>query len=344
MIKRNKFDLYDLANEILDNLPRSIFHSSETTFLDPAMGGGQFCHAVENRLREYGHSDENISQRVFGFESVIMDIRFAVNKYKLVGQYSLVKPTTFLETETWGMKFDVIVGNPPFQRGDNDAKRWTLWDKFVERSLELADITAMVTPQSITSPGPFKLIKDKVKIINIDVSKHFDVGSTFCYFVAENKTSKEKATIITDEGEYKLDVKQLDFLPFVFNQDTLNKMEWLMNRESRTWKRGEFHTSNKDKFSTRGKYEVIHTNAQTLKTSIKHENIDKVRVCVSLSGYPTFQVIKGKGCSQATVWTEFNTLKEAREFAKECNDEFIQSILAEFKWSGWNSKEVISHL
>jgi hypothetical protein len=130
-IKRSKFDHYELANMILDSYPEKIFKSKTTTFIDPAMGGGQFCHAVENRLRDYGHSDENISQRVFGFESVIMDIRFAVNKYKLVGQYSCVKPTTYLETETLGMKFDAILGNPPYQG------KAALHQQFFNKSVDL---------------------------------------------------------------------------------------------------------------------------------------------------------------------------------------------------------------
>ena len=131
MIKRNKFDLYNLANLILDKLPEEVFKSKTTKFLDPAMGGGQFCYATEDRLRRYGHNDENISQRVFGFESVIMDIRFAVNKYKLLGQYSIVNPTTFLETETLGMKFDVILGNPPYQG------KAALHQQFFNKSVDL---------------------------------------------------------------------------------------------------------------------------------------------------------------------------------------------------------------
>jgi len=333
-----------LVNEMLDRLPESLWTSNNSKFFDPAMGGGQFVAEIEKRLRKYGHSDENIRKRVFGFESSQFLIDVAVNMNKLVGQYAKKPYEKYLEMETGNMKFDVIVGNPPFQRSDTDAKRWTLWDQFVKKSFELADTVAMITPQSITSPGPFTLIKDKATVINIDVSKHFNVGSTFAYFVAHNQKNPGNARLITDDGEFDHDIKKVDFLPFVITEETLEQINWLKQRNSRKWKRGELHTSNKDLFDANGKYDVIHTNAQTLKSNAQHSNLSKIRVCVTLSGYPKFLVIQNTYCSQATMWTEFDTVEKAQTFADECNGEYIQKIMQNFKWSGWNSKEVIEHL
>jgi hypothetical protein len=202
----------------------------------------------------------------------------------------------------------------------------------------------MVTPQSITSPGPFSLIKDRAEVINIDVSKHFNVGSTFCYFIASNHKKPGPTRLITGDKEFTADVSTLPFLPFVINEETLAQIDWLKNRKSRKWKRGELHTSNKNLFVDNGKYKVMHTNAQELSTDTEHQNLTKIRVCVSLSGYPKFQVIQNSYASQACVWTEFSTVKEANDFADECNGEFVQSILQVFKWSGWNSKDVIEYL
>jgi hypothetical protein len=97
-------------------------------------------------------------------------------------------------------------------------------------------------------------------------------------------------------------------------------------------------------FSATGKYDVMHTNAQTLKSDTNHPNRTKIRVAVSLSGYPTFQVITNGYVSQACFWTECNSLADAQALADECNGAEIQKILEVFKWSGWNSKEVIKCL
>jgi hypothetical protein len=128
------------------------------------------------------------------------------------------------------------------------------------------------------------------------------------------------------------------------NEDTLKQAKLLSSRKNHEWKRGELHTSNKELFNDNGKFTVMHTNAQTLRTDADHTNRNKIRVAVSLSGYPTFNVITDGYVSQACFWTEFSTVEEATSFAKECNSTEIQDILKIFKWSGWNSKEVISCL
>jgi hypothetical protein len=266
------------------------------------------------------------------------------NYLKATYGFENVITADFLEWDDMGMKFDVIVGNPPYQKKDNEASRWTLWELFVKKSLDMADIVAMVTPQSITSPGPFNIIKDKVRVISVDVAKYFNVGSTFCYFIVDTANKVSSTKIITGDKTYKKNVSKVPFLPLVVNDETLEQIEYLASRNARTWKRGELHTSKKSLFSKTGKYSVMHTNAQELATNEEHVNKNKIRVSVSLSGYPTFRVIKGGYVSQACFWTEFKTMKEAKEFAKECNSEYIQSIMGVFKWSGWNSKEVIQCL
>jgi hypothetical protein len=107
------------------------------------MAGGQFVKIIEKRLRTHGHSDENIKTRVFGIESGHMRVNYAVNKHKLVGTYS---STDFLSWET-DMKFDVIVGNPPYQ--DNRSKTAKLWFEFTKKSIALdPSYIAYITPNN----------------------------------------------------------------------------------------------------------------------------------------------------------------------------------------------------
>ena len=343
MLSRIKFEIEPLVEEILDQLPDNVWTSKSTTFLDPAIGGGQFVHAIENRLRAYGHSNDNIHVRVFGFEDSELHIRYAVNKHKLVGQYVKKSYEKFFELDNT-MKFDVVVGNPPYQKENSTAKRWTLWEEFVKFSKTIANTVVMVTPQSITSPGTFDLIKDNATIINIDVSKHFNVGSTFCYWIIDTTKPSTSTKIITDNGEYQLDLSDVNFLPSIITEETLALVDSLKARTPKTWKRGELHTSNTNLFDANGKYTVMHTNAQTLKSNTEHANKTKIRVAVTLSGYPTFRVITNGYASQACFWTECKTLEEAQALADECNGEEVQKMLSIFKWSGWNSKEVIQCL
>ena len=202
----------------------------------------------------------------------------------------------------------------------------------------------MVTPQSITSPGMFNLIKDHATVINVDVSKNFTAASTFCSWTIDSTQIITNTKIITAEKEYQVDLTKIDFLPVKINDETLALTSALTSRKARIWKRGELHTSNTSLFSPTGKYDVMHTNAQTLRSDTDHTNRKKIRVAVSLSGYPTFQIISNGYVSQACFWTECASIQDARALAEECNGEKIQKILKVFKWSGWNSKEVIKCL
>lgn len=77
MLERVKFYLKPLVNEILDQLPPEIFTSDFTTFLDPALGGGQFLREVVSRLKAAGHSDQNIAGRIWGCEITHMRLKYA---------------------------------------------------------------------------------------------------------------------------------------------------------------------------------------------------------------------------------------------------------------------------
>lgn len=343
MLSRIRFDIPDLVEQMLDHVPADVWQRNDTTFLDPAMGGGQFVRAVEHRLRQHGHSDENIRSRVLGWEVSDLHVRYAVNKHALVGQYARHPYETFL-SEVSDMHFDVIVGNPPFRDTENEAKRWTLWEQFVRQSLDRADTVAMITPQSITSPGPFQMIRRRASVVNTHISQHFNVGSTFAYFIAGSQDHSGPAQLVSAHGSFHREIQELPFLPSDINDESLADIDWLTQRSRRQWRRGELHTSNQRLFSDTGRYAVMHTNAQELRTNVEHANLDLVRVAVSLSGYPRFRVLEHQYASQACMWTAFDDPASAQAFADECNGPRIQEILATFKWSGWNSREVIELL
>ncbi len=67
MISRLKFDIDTLVDELVEHIPTYIWESDSTTFCDLQMAGGQFIRGINRKLRQYGHSDENIQSRVYGF-------------------------------------------------------------------------------------------------------------------------------------------------------------------------------------------------------------------------------------------------------------------------------------
>ena len=251
------------------------------------------------------------------------------------------------------MKFSGVLANYPYQKDQNDpkskAKRWVLWHSFLDKGLNLSGYNSIVIPTSVVSPGKqWESIKKNLIKLDLDVKdNHFKgIGSTFCRIIwDENYTGT--TTIVSNEKTYNIDVSDYPFLPSVVDDVTLGMYDKL--KGTRKWQRTtEFHTSNISKWrSDNGSIEVLHSTAKTHKTNVFHPNNKKIRVGVSLSGYPKFNVMHNMAATQNIAYTECSTLDEANKLAHYLNSEEIQDLLKQdysFKWNGWNKLEVIKLL
>ena len=192
---RLKFDVSQLVNEILDQLPESIFKSKTTTFFDPCIAGGQIVKEIERRLKNYGHSDTNISKRVHGMSTSSLRTNYAVNKNKLVGQYKITKD--FLE-ENMNKKFDVVISNPPYTQGMKFLYRY-----FFEKSLELSNKVVMIMPYQPNSNYDSlkklnKIIATHQEYISDNVSHHFNVGLDNIHYIIADKNIQNEVTEYKD--------------------------------------------------------------------------------------------------------------------------------------------------
>jgi hypothetical protein len=243
-----KFEIDSLVLEVLDRLPETVWSSNSTTFFDPAIGGGQFVRVIEQRLREHGHSDSNIQKRVFGFEESNLHIRYAVNKHKLVGQYARKPYNKFFEMDD-SMKFDVIIGNPPYQ--DADDSGGALWEQFANKafnsSVKAGGIVAMIHPPSFIgkhqNTGKGKSDYSCFNENQIDEVHIFDdhkknvffsgVGTRICWYIARKQLPSVDTKIVGyDQGivtEHFDFFPNVTFLPLVVNNVTMSIHKKLMS-------------------------------------------------------------------------------------------------------------------
>ena len=174
MLQRLKFDIKDLVNEMIDKLPKEVFTSKTTTFYDPSMGGGQFIVEVENRLRQYGHSDENISKRVFGYVENRIPFNYIMNTHKLVGDYK----TKINEN----MKFNVVLGNPPYHTPGKSSDHNKLWIQFLIKSRTLLKpngYLTLITPSSYINTSRHGKKTLGVGLSDMNLIKYTDLGPAF---------------------------------------------------------------------------------------------------------------------------------------------------------------------
>ena len=106
MLLRLKFKYDSIIEQLLDSIPEEIWRSDTTTFYDPSIGGGQIVKSIEDRLRKYSHSDDNIKNRVYGSETNKLRLKYSINKHKLIGNYNSCNSDFKFDG------FDVIVSNP----------------------------------------------------------------------------------------------------------------------------------------------------------------------------------------------------------------------------------------
>jgi hypothetical protein len=181
-----------------------------------------------------GISNAQVNQSIW----LIDKYRVFTNHAKLVYGFENVITEDFLNWET-DMKFDVIVGNPPYQdpTGQN-----TLYPKFYAKAVELVKpdgYIAMITPPAIIpglfgvkNPDGIKMPKplqiEKIVAGNL-VKQYFNgVASEFCYFVLKNTEADNTSVPVTiDAGTVKASgpifPKVIDAKGLATAQNILNK-------------------------------------------------------------------------------------------------------------------------
>jgi hypothetical protein len=231
--KGEVFTPEELVREMLDRIPVSVWENPQSTFLDPCMGKGTFLIDILRRLTTiYGYRKEDAISRIYGYY-----VRVKYPNYLQRGGFTNVFHKNFLN-ENIDMKFDVIVGNPPYQEngatGDNK-----LYLRFISKSINLVvdeGYMMFVTPKKgieniISSDKNREYFPQKKKICYLALdtpAKHFKVGSSFCYFLIQNNNDYyQPSQIEFITHNQNVETKQVnlysfDKLPKYFDDVTLS--------------------------------------------------------------------------------------------------------------------------
>jgi len=244
MLIRMKFEIDSLINEMLDKLPVEIWNDPNHTFLDPSAGGGQFLKEIEKRLVLRGYSADNIHSRVFGFFDSMLEMNYAKNKHSLHSQLFIADIDTIdnlVSKELNNMKFDIIIGNPPYQYPKGEAKSKKLYIDITKKSLSLLKddgILGFIVPLSIIHDGQgnsvFNAIKNKLIYVDYDTNNYFNVGQTIISIIYKsNKTTniievKDKNNVYT-----VLDINSVSRQEDRILRNIINKVDFKLNNRKK---------------------------------------------------------------------------------------------------------------
>jgi hypothetical protein len=223
MLSRLKFKIQWLFEEIYnERLPESIFLSETTTFADLQSAGLQSIIPLINKLREYGHSDDNIRSRVFAFMENDVYLNYVMGRH-----YNL--PVTLdIYRENINMKFDVLIGNDPYQEKVGPKKTEPLWNKFFHKRVSLlkeGGYLSLIHPSGWRNIyGKFKDVQEvirskKVSFLSIHNEKDgietFGAETRYDYYVLQNTPNDKSETLVRfQDGEMKkILLGDMEFIP-----------------------------------------------------------------------------------------------------------------------------------
>lgn len=231
--KGEVFTPEELVKEMLDKIPTSVWENPASTFLDPCMGKGTFLIDILRRLTTiYGYSVEDAMSRIYGY-----DVRVKYMNYLKRGGFKNIFHKDFLN-ENIDMKFDVVVGNPPYQDGSKvNARAEKLWPKFIQKSTDLLDdngVLVYVTPLSWLSGtgnikkgsyGVYDLFRENnLKYVKTGI-KFDGQGVDAGIFIMEKNNNYQSTKFDVNNESFTISIKDFDFLPTDMNKVKISIME-----------------------------------------------------------------------------------------------------------------------
>lgn len=327
-----------LINEMFDKLPKSVWKDPKLKWLDPANGIGNFPilayerlmkelesvypektkrsnHIIKNMLYMVELNEKNvaISRKIFGKDANIFCGSFLSKDNKSLNSDVL---------QALGIdKFDVIMGNPPYQyKKSGNKKSQAIWPNFVENSvgcLKENGYLVFIHPIGWRNiDGEFKKVFDLIQKRDLqhltmrtfkDGSKTFGgSGTNFDYYCLKNTFTTKNKTKINDiyRKQYELDLNNYTFIPSgKFN--IFNKLIKGTEKVSILYSSNNYETRpNKSKYPTsqdkKGKFIHKVVNSITKKdgpkfiyTTTKNEMF--VPKVIWSNGLGTYPIVDNKG-------------------------------------------------
>jgi len=299
------FTPISLIEDMLSKLPNNVWSNPELKWLDPANGIGNFPMVVYQKLFEKlpntyigneelnlkGYKDERGKQDHI-IENMLYMVEIDTANVKIsriiFGPNANISCADFLEKQDKWIKdfkgvdkFNIIIGNPPFNASqENEGKKGggdSLWPTFVKTSINILvnnGYLLFVHPSAWRKPqhegsktfGLFNLMchENQIEYLEIHDTKDgmnvFNVGTRYDWYLLKKHKNNKNTTIKDQKGNIvSINLKDWNFLPN-YNFNIIKKI--LGNSENVIYSRNQFgsdknwvHATETNKY----KYPLIHS-------------------------------------------------------------------------------------
>ena len=264
--KKNKngevFTPISLIDEMMEKIPENVWTNPELKWLDPANGIGNFPMVVYSKLfkelpktykglysTELGKKKHIIEKMLYMVELDTANIKISK---RIFGKKANISCADFLNQQTKWIKdfngvdkFDIIIGNPPYNENGVGKGGGVLWKDFVVKSFSILNekgFLVFIHPTGWRKPsgerasaGDVWVEFKKNNLIFLKISdKKIPNFPRVDYYVVQ-KTKKQQDTHIINEFEGhsfdgKLNLYNSDFIPHFINEDVFSILNKVTNK------------------------------------------------------------------------------------------------------------------
>lgn len=229
----------------LTEVDSTVWTDPSKKFLDPANGIGNYPALAFHRLmdglsisipNEYERKKHILENMLYMCELNRKNVEVSKKLFDPENEFNLnIHCGSFLELDTkevWGVdKFNVIMGNPPYNASGTKASGNTIWQLFVKNSLDILKengYLVFVHPPGWRKPnterGKFyglfqRMVKDnQMKYLSIhgikDGNSIFHCGTRYDWYIIKRTHSTEHTLVNDEKGiEVCVNMSELEWLP-----------------------------------------------------------------------------------------------------------------------------------
>ena len=286
-------DSEELWADVWSHIPESVLTNKKSKFLFPAIGHGTELKVLCGLLKERGWTKRQIINACH----IVDKYRVFTNPIRAMG-FKNVYTENFLEWET-DMKFDVVVGNPPYQNAGTAEKLWPLFVKKITPLLKENGYIAFITPsmwvyRAGSKSKEVRHLAESMGIIyvNLNVTDPYfpTVGVDITAFVLG---TAEETTVVTKAGIKVLksatlkriaDSTKDPIIVSIFNKiesSSVSRLPVKRDLQSRPTVQPMYKKTPTKKY----KYAVHHTATQKYYVDKLYGDKDKLKVIINITGH-----------------------------------------------------------